>query len=102
MAASLLWRATATAHGRPLPAWRGCRTLRRGDIFLLNPSAPDSFDGRYFGALPASALLGRATPILTRDAPDKPLRWRVPITRPDNPTPSTKETGYADEHPRTH
>jgi conjugative transfer signal peptidase TraF len=75
-------RTVATAldrdgHGRPLPVWHGCRTLGRGDIFLLNPAVSDSLDGRYFGMLPASALLGRATPILTRDAPGEPLRWRA-------------------------
>ncbi|WP_298193125.1 S26 family signal peptidase [Novosphingobium sp.] len=65
----------ADSHGRPLPVWRGCRVLRDGELFLLNP-APDSFDGRYFGAVPATGLLGRATPILTRDTPHAPLRWR--------------------------
>jgi len=64
------------SHGRPLPGWRGCRALRADQLFLLNP-APDSFDGRYFGAVPASGLIGRATPILTRDTSDAPLRWRL-------------------------
>lgn len=71
--------ATARARdgrGRALPAWQGCRTLKPGELLLLNPSVPDSLDGRYFGPLPASALLGRATPILTRDAPRAPLVWR--------------------------
>lgn len=71
--------ATARARdgrGRPLPIWQGCRTLKPGELLLLNPSVPDSLDGRYFGPLPASALLGRATPILTRDAPRAPLVWR--------------------------
>lgn len=70
--------ATALAHdrlGRPLPEWHGCRTIAPGTLFLLNAPA-DSFDSRYFGALPASGLLGRAIPILTRDAPAKPLHWR--------------------------
>ena len=56
-----------TLH-RTLPVWRGCLVVGPAQIFLLNP-APDSFDGRYFGALPASGLLGRATPLLTRNAP---------------------------------
>ena len=60
---------------RPLPEWRGCLVVRPGQIFLLNLAA-DSFDGRYFGVLPASGLIGRATPLLTRDAPQAPLRWR--------------------------
>lgn len=62
--------------GRPLPVWQGCRTLRDGELFLLNPAHPDSLDGRYFGPLPTEALLGRAHPILTRDAPGAPFEWR--------------------------
>lgn len=66
----------ADGRGRPLPVWQGCRTLRAGELLLLNPDHPNSMDGRYFGPLPASTVLGRATPILTRDTPDAPLRWR--------------------------
>lgn len=51
------------SRGRRLPAWRGCRALRAGEVFLMNPAVRDSFDGRYFGALPASAVIGRVTPI---------------------------------------
>ena len=63
-------------RGRALPIWQGCRMLEPGELLLLNPSVPDSLDGRYFGALPISAVLGRAIPLLTRDAPAAPLRWR--------------------------
>ena len=63
-------------RGRPLPVWQGCRTLASGELLLLNPAHPDSLDGRYFGPLPAATVLGRALPILTRDTPDAPLRWR--------------------------
>lgn len=63
------------SRGRPLPAWQGCRTIASGELFVLNAAA-DSMDGRYFGPIPASGLIGRATPILTRDAPGTPLRWR--------------------------
>lgn len=62
--------------GRPLPVWQGCRTLATGELLLLNPAVPDSLDGRYFGSLPASTVIGRAIPILTRDAPGAPLTWR--------------------------
>ncbi|AXE65280.1 conjugal transfer protein [Hyphomonas sp. CACIAM 19H1] len=62
--------------GRPLPVWQGCRTLRSGELLMLNPDRPDSMDGRYFGPLPTSTVLGRAIPILTRDTPDAPLTWR--------------------------
>lgn len=53
--------------GRPLLAWRGCRTLRDGEVFLLNVDHPASLDGRYFGPLDADTIIGRATPIWTRE-----------------------------------
>jgi len=53
--------------GRPLPAWRGCRTLRDGELFLLNAAHPGSLDGRYFGPLGADTVIGRATPIWTQE-----------------------------------
>lgn len=62
--------------GRPLPVWIGCRLVARDELFLLN-AAPDSLDGRYFGPLPATGLIGTAHPLLTRDAPGAPLRWRA-------------------------
>jgi len=40
---------------RALPTWQGCQTLRPGEVFLLAPD-PDSFDSRYFGGLPHSAV----------------------------------------------
>lgn len=52
-------------RGRPLPEWSGCRTLAPGEVFLLNPDAPESLDGRYFGALPVSAIVARLTPVWT-------------------------------------
>jgi len=72
---------SADSHGRELPVWRGCHRLRDGELFLLNP-APDSFDGRYFGAIPATGLIGRATPVLTRAAPHALLRWHRACPRP--------------------
>jgi len=45
--------------GRPLPVWHGCRVVTSGDVFLLNASW-DSFDGRYFGPLPVTTVMGRA------------------------------------------
>jgi len=61
--------------GRPLPVWQGCRDLGASDLFVLN-AMPDSMDGRYFGPIPAAGMMGRAIPLLTRDAPNAPLRWR--------------------------
>lgn len=52
--------------GRPLPVWTGCRTLRAGEIFLLMEGVPDSFDGRYFGPVPTSAVIGELVPLWLR------------------------------------
>lgn len=49
--------------GRRLPRWEGCRRLTDSEIFLMNPEAPDSLDGRYFGALPRTAITGRLVPV---------------------------------------
>ena len=49
--------------GRPLPVWAGCRLLSPGDVFLMNGDVPDSFDGRYFGPLPATTIIGRLSPL---------------------------------------
>lgn len=70
----------AVAHprdrsGRPLPVWRGCRLIPPHSLFVIN-AASDSFDSRYFGPIPDAGLIGRAQPLFTRDAPDKPLVWR--------------------------
>lgn len=73
-------------RGRPLPVWQGCRTLAPRELLLLNPAAPDSLDGRYFGPLPASAVIGRATPLYLRAVP-------TPFPSLDN-----KENGHANEH----
>lgn len=50
-------------RGRPLPVWRGCRVIAQGELFLMNWQSADSLDGRYFGPIPASAVMGRAHPI---------------------------------------
>ena len=51
------------ARGRKLPVWQGCRTVRSGEVFLMNAGVPDSFDGRYFGSVPDSTIIGSATPL---------------------------------------
>ncbi|MDX8457870.1 S26 family signal peptidase [Mesorhizobium humile] len=60
--------------GRSLPVWEGCRVLVDGEVFLMNRDAADSFDSRYFGPLPVTAIVGRAVPLWTVDrispAPD--------------------------------
>ena len=49
--------------GRPLPSWQQCRRLESGELFLLSVTNPASFDSRYFGPIPASAVLGVAHPL---------------------------------------
>lgn len=50
-------------NGRDLPIWQGCDRLAAGEVFLMNPDAPDSLDGRYFGTLPRTAITARLTPL---------------------------------------
>ena len=50
---------------RPLPAWHGCRTLAPGEVFLLMEGVPASFDGRYFGPIPVTSVIGRLVPLWT-------------------------------------
>ncbi|UQR64898.1 S26 family signal peptidase [Bradyrhizobium sp. C-145] len=52
-------------RGRPLPKWQGCRVVGDGELFLMNWQSNDSLDSRYFGLLPASAIIGRALPVWT-------------------------------------
>jgi conjugative transfer signal peptidase TraF len=52
-------------RGRPLPVWQGCRLLLADEIFVMNWQSEDSLDGRYFGPLPASAVIGKAMPVWT-------------------------------------
>lgn len=54
--------------GRRLEAWRSCRRLRQGELFLLSTGNPASFDSRYFGPVPVSAVIGRAQPLRIEDA----------------------------------
>lgn len=54
-------------RGRPLPKWQGCRVVGDDELFLMNWQSDDSLDGRYFGLLPASAVIGRALPVWTRE-----------------------------------
>lgn len=58
-------RLAVDALGRPLPVWQGCRTLGHGEVFPLMASSSDSFDGRYFGPVTASQVLGRLVALWT-------------------------------------
>ena len=50
-------------RGRLLPVWQGCHVIVAGELFLMNWQSADSLDGRYFGPIPASAVIGRAHPV---------------------------------------
>ena len=51
--------------GRPLPVWEGCRLIGDSEVFLMNLDEPASLDGRYFGPIPISTIVGRAEPLWT-------------------------------------
>ena len=53
--------------GRALLDWQGCRALTSGEVFVMNTVPADSLDGRYFGPLPLTTIVGRADPIWTRE-----------------------------------
>jgi conjugative transfer signal peptidase TraF len=55
--------------GRSLPVWQGCRVIAAGEVFLMNPQSVASLDGRYFGPLPITTIVGRADPIWIKEAP---------------------------------
>lgn len=61
----LVLRTAFDAQRRPLPYWEGCRRLVRGELFLLMPRAPHSFDSRYFGPVRTSAVIGVLRPLWT-------------------------------------
>lgn len=61
------------SHSRPLPSWQGCRVIADSEALLMNWDAADSFDGRYFGPLPLSSIVGRAVPVWTIDPDTDPI-----------------------------
>ena len=55
------------SRGRPLPVWHGCRVVGEDELFLMNWQSKDSLDGRYFGPIAVSAVVGRAFPVWTKE-----------------------------------
>jgi conjugative transfer signal peptidase TraF len=53
------------SRGRPLSVWQGCHVIAAGEVFLMNWQSADSLDGRYFGVLPTTAIVGRVKPLWT-------------------------------------
>jgi conjugative transfer signal peptidase TraF len=54
------------SSGRPLPVWQGCHAVEADELFLMNWQSEDSLDGRYFGFVPNSSVIGKALPVWTR------------------------------------
>jgi conjugative transfer signal peptidase TraF len=65
------------SQGRDLPAWQGCQVIDGDQLFLMNRGVPDSLDGRYFGPLPASSVIGRASPLWTDEHGDGRYQWHA-------------------------
>jgi len=57
-------RLKTDSEGRLLPVWSGCHVLDH-QVFLLIAGVSGSFDGRYFGAIPTTAVIGRLLPLWT-------------------------------------
>jgi conjugative transfer signal peptidase TraF len=54
----------ADKAGRPLPSpWKTCQQLQADEVLLLSDRTPDSFDGRYFGTVLKTDILGKAIPL---------------------------------------
>lgn len=63
--------------GRALPTWQGCRRIGEDEVFLMNWAAPNSMDGRYFGPLATTSIIGRAIPLWTDEEGDGRFEWRA-------------------------
>jgi conjugative transfer signal peptidase TraF len=55
------------SRGRPMPVWQGCRVVGADELFLMNWQSEDSLDGRYFGLVPHSSVIGKAVPVWTSE-----------------------------------
>ena len=52
-------------QGLPLPVIRGCRTIPPHHFLPIATGLENSFDGRYFGAVPDSLITGKAELIIS-------------------------------------
>ncbi|WP_341713548.1 S26 family signal peptidase [Erythrobacter sp.] len=88
------------SRSQVLPGWQGCRIVAADQVFVMNRRAPDSFDGRYFGVLACSSVIGRAIPVWTNEASEGGFAW---FARPSVPTtPNHKPETYHDLHRHVH
>jgi len=53
------------SKGLPLPVLRGCRAVQENHFLPVATGLKSSFDGRYFGAVSVSLVIGTARPVLT-------------------------------------
>jgi conjugative transfer signal peptidase TraF len=51
--------------GLPMPVTRGCLTIQENNFLPVATGLKSSFDGRYFGAVPVSLVIGTARPVFT-------------------------------------
>ena len=58
-------RSTAIAAAARFPSGRAAGAFAAGEVFLMNWQSEDSLDGRYFGPLPVTTIVGRADPLWT-------------------------------------
>lgn len=65
------------SFGRPMPVWQGCRRIGPDEIFLMNRDVENSLDGRYFGPIQASSILGSAVPLWIDEDGTGRYRWRA-------------------------
>ncbi len=72
--------------GRPLPHWEGCHTLTARQVFVMNRSAPGSFDGRYFGPIERRHVIGRAVPVWTDESGNGEHVWFAEASPSQPPT----------------
>ena len=56
-------RLTSIMLAEACRVWLGCRIVADDEVFLMNWRSEYSLDGRYFGPLPASTIVGRADPL---------------------------------------
>ncbi|MEQ1515861.1 MAG: S26 family signal peptidase, partial [Usitatibacteraceae bacterium] len=68
--------------GRELPHWQGCRRIAADHVFLMNAAVSDSLDGRYFGPISVTAIIGKARPLWTDERSD-------PRATPETSTPQS-------------
>ena len=57
--------AAKDTEGQRLPRYRGCEILNDNEFLPLSTHHAKSFDGRYMGPQPLTAILGEAIPVWT-------------------------------------